>query len=165
MTGIEKMADERRFAEEKWAEVQFENLRRSLEEIKTIALIAKKRAESRDCPNDGLVKEIQMNVNSWTKWWRGAMITILAGLVTAVGFAWKVNDRAADMEKGVDDVNVSVDGVTRKMATVMKTQEELQSAIQDQGYANIEDNQVLKEHLKEAVIEAIRETRGSRRGR
>ncbi len=147
-----------KYAEENWARAMFESLQRDADEAKEIALSANNKASGTPpCIQESVLEEIKVRLNTWDKWWKGFAVVLFMGLIAAMGFAWKVDDRAADVENGMSDVQDTVGAITVKMESVADTQEQLTKALDQQKAAKVGDSKTLRRDMKRAVIEALEE--------
>lgn len=112
--------------------------------------------DARFCAVDREIVELKMTVSKWSKWFMGAMLSILGGVIFVAGFIWSVDSRADEVEKGVDDVQQSVEMITDKVNNLVKTQERVKDGLDKRERRDSARADDLKETIQEAVKEALK---------
>lgn len=142
-------------------QVQIEHLEKGLDEVKEIALSARKRAEG--CNQEDRLKEMAERISRWDRWWKATMVSVVAGILAVVGFVWSVQSRANEVDKRVEDVQRSVAEVTSKVTTIAEQQRGLRDGVNKQNQLDSEHRDMLRDVLQEALDEmkqAKKKTRG-----
>ena len=121
-----------------------------------------------DARFDGMDKELEglrMQVSRWSKWFMGAMLSIIGGVIFIAGFIWSVDGRADEVEQGVDDVQHSVEEITEKVKDLTKTQERLQKGLDRRERREPERQESLREAVKQTIVEVLKQHPPGRRNR
>ena len=121
---------------------EFDMALAQIEEVKKIALSAK----SRPC--------MQLEtIRAWDRWWKGIIVTIFFCILGVGGFAWRMDDRAAAVEDGVEDVRDSVDDLGARVNVISSNQREIQTQLTESATSKTYEDQRLKKVLSEALAE------------
>lgn len=151
-------SDQPKMASMDWAQAKFDALKEDADEAKVLALSAKRKAEAgHNCNQVKVIEEMKAKIDGWTKWWKATMVTLIAGIIAVVSFLWSVNDRADEVEDGVQDVRESVEKVTNKVTTVMDAQKKMQTTIDRQDIVEEAKDRDLHFKLKKALKEVLTE--------
>lgn len=111
--------------------------------------------DARFCAVDREIVELKMTVSKWSKWFMGAMLSILGGVIFVAGFIWSVDSRADEVEKGVGDVQESVEKITDKVNDLVKTQERVKDGLDKKERRESERQDNFKKVMREAIQEAL----------
>ena len=119
----------------------------------------------RGCAKEETIRNMRHEIVGWSRWWKGVMITVIAGIVAALGFAWKVDDRAAAVETNVEKLGENVETVTQKVEVITVNQETLQASIKARAAEEDVDDKAMDRRMKKALLEALEEVDAPRRRR
>jgi len=134
---------------------------KNVEETKRIALGAKKRVDMpHTCDQKEAIDRTLAMVDSWSRWWRGTLISAL-GFVTVVGGSWLYQYFTLTAE--VESTRISVEELSTSVKNIETSQEELKHAFQqNQDRDTVQDEARLTE-VRSILKSVIQQELGTQR--
>lgn len=154
-------------ADRSWAQAKFESVEKNVEETKRIALGAKKRVDvPHTCDQKEAIDRTLEMVDSWSRWWRGTLISAL-GFAVVVGGSWLY--QYFTLSSDVENTRVSLEELSSSVQNIESSQEELKRAFEvSQARTSIQNKEQLSEvrsMLKSVIQQELSTERPANRRR
>ena len=143
-------------ADKATTDLKFKELDKDVDEIKDIALSARKSAkEPHMCNQEGRLESVEKKSSGWSKFFRGLVISVAIGGFVAGGYFVKIELTKADkveveaVKKDVASMKSDINEVTKSQARIEK-----QLAPEAQLEQERKRMEIIKDAMKEAFVEA-----------
>ena len=153
-------------ADEKWVESEIKALEKAAKDTKGIALSAKKKTEEPHvCIHERTLTDINTAVASWSNWWRGVIITVIATIIilgTALGGWWYSH---LLLETTVENTTERVEKLDVAVKGIKASQEDLKVAFETSEQRRVNDAKEQLETMKgnfKAILNKITVERAPR---
>jgi hypothetical protein len=144
--------------EKKKAEVsQVFHIEEIAKEAKEIAISAKEKKVNHECNQADRLSKMERGIDSWTKWFRGAIITFF-GLVLTAGVTLFV--RFSDLQSEIAETSKEAEEIRESISGLEETQKDLWNEMNQRDGSRGDNKEILNE-MRE-ILRQLATQKGSR---
>jgi hypothetical protein len=157
---LEKYLDKK--ADRDWIEAKLESasmqvnsLRSDINEAKKIAISARRRSEMpHDCSQKEMIEYTTSTIASWTKWWRGILVSAL-GFLVLVGGSWLYQYFTLSQE--VKTTKAAITELKGSVKSIEVSQKELNDIVRESITKDDRNANRNMDEIRSALMEVLKE--------